>query len=174
VNPPRPRAPTTTSCARLLALMSAALVCWRRTLRCATTSGYVSCKPASAAVLFSSHQLDVVEHLCEDVVVIDSRHVVLTGELDKIRDAAPDRYVEVTVTGDPERVLHSTEAIVVAKDGDRVRLRVPRTVDPVALLAGLGGGIVRMAYEPPTLSEPFRAAVAGETVSVREVSGVAG
>ena len=116
-----------------------------------------------AAVLFSSHQLDVVEHLCEDVVVIDSGRVVLTGELDRIRDAAPDRYVEVTVAGDPERVLHLPDAIVVAHDGDRVRLRVPRTVDPLALLAGLDGDIVRMAYEPPTLSELFRAAVAGET-----------
>jgi ABC-2 type transport system ATP-binding protein len=126
-----------------------------------------------AAVLFSSHQLDVVEHLCEDVVVIDAGRVVLTGELDRIRDAAPDRYVEITVAGNPERVLHLPDAIVVAHDGDRVRLRVPRMVDPLALLAGLDGDIVRMAYEPPTLSELFRAAVAGENASVREVSGVA-
>jgi ABC-2 type transport system ATP-binding protein len=127
-----------------------------------------------AAVLFSSHQLDVVEHLCEDMVVIDSGRVVLTGELDRIRDAAPDRYVGVTVSGDPERVLHLPDAVVVAHDGDRVRLRVPKTVDPLALLAGLDGDIVRMAYEPPTLSELFRAAVAGETAGVPEVSGVAG
>lgn len=129
---------------------------------------------AGAAVLFSSHQLDVVEHMCQDVVVIDSGRVVLTGELDKIRDAAPDRYVEVTVAGDPERVLHLPDAVVVAHDGDRVRLRVPRTVDPLALLAGLNGDIVRMAYEPPTLSELFRTAVAGETASVPEVSRAAG
>jgi ABC-2 type transport system ATP-binding protein len=127
-----------------------------------------------AAVLFSSHQLDVVEHLCEDVVVIDSGRVVLTGELDKIREAAPDRYVEVTVAGHPERALHLPDAVVAAHDGDRVRLRVPRTVDPLALLAGLDGDIMRMAYEPPTLSELFRAAVAGETSSVPEVSSVAG
>jgi ABC-2 type transport system ATP-binding protein len=126
-----------------------------------------------AAVLFSSHQLDVVEYLCEDVVVIDSGHVVLTGELGKIRDAAPDRYLEVTVAGDPERLLQLTEASVVVHDGDRVRLRVARTVDPVTLLAGLGGDVVRLTYEPPTLSELFRAAVAGETVTVPEVSGVA-
>jgi hypothetical protein len=31
-----------------------------------------------------------------------------------------------------------------------------------------------MAYEPPTLSELVRAAVAGQTVSVPDVSGVAG
>ena len=59
-----------------------------------------------AGVLFSSHQLDIVEHLCEDVVVIDGGHVMLTGDLDAIRDAAPDRYLEITVARDPERLLH--------------------------------------------------------------------
>ena len=127
-----------------------------------------------AAVLFSSHQLDVVEHLCEDVVVIDSGHVVLAGPLGTIRDAAPDRYVEVTVERDPERLLHVPRADVVAHDGNRVRLRVPRTTEPLALLAGLSGDIMRFTYEPPTLSELFRAAVAGErAVTVPEVRGAA-
>jgi ABC-2 type transport system ATP-binding protein len=129
---------------------------------------------AGAAVLFSSHQLDIVEHLCEDVVVINAGHVVLSGDLGKIRGAAADRYLEVTVTGDPDRLLHLTGAIVVAHDGDHVRLRVPRTVDPVGLLDRLRGDVVRLAYEPPTLSELFRAAVAGEAARVSEVSGVAG
>ena len=57
---------------------------------------------------------------------------------------------------------------------DHAGARLKRPVDPLALLAGLDGDIVRMAYEPPTLSELFRAAVAGETASVPEVSGVAG
>jgi ABC-2 type transport system ATP-binding protein len=126
-----------------------------------------------AGVLFSSHQLDIVEHLCEDVVVIDGGHVMLTGDLDAIRDSAPDRYLEITVARDPERLLHLTDAAVVAHDGDRVRLRVPRVVDPVTLLAGVGGDVVRLAYEPPTLSELFRAAVAGPAPTTREVSGVA-
>jgi ABC-2 type transport system ATP-binding protein len=129
---------------------------------------------AGAAVLFSSHQLDVVEHLCEDVVVINAGRIVLSGDLGKIRAAATDRYLEVTVTGDPDRLLHLTDATVVAHDGDGIRLRVPRTVDPVGLLDRLRGDVVRLVYEPPTLSELFRAAVAGEAVSVPEVSGVAG
>jgi ABC-2 type transport system ATP-binding protein len=126
-----------------------------------------------AAVLFSSHQLDIVEHLCEDVVVIDSGHVVLTGELDKIRDAAPDRYLEVTVAADPERLLNLPGTRVVAHNGDRVRLRVARAVDPIALIGQLDGDLVRMSYEPPTLCELFRAAVAVETGRVAEVSSVA-
>ncbi len=126
-----------------------------------------------AAVLFSSHQLDIVEHLCEDVVVIDSGYVVLTGELDKIRAAAPDRYIAVTVAADPQRLLHLPGTSVVAHDGDRVRLRVARTVDPMTLLAGLDGDVVRMNYEPPTLSELFRAAVAVESERIAEVCSVA-
>jgi ABC-2 type transport system ATP-binding protein len=129
---------------------------------------------AGAAVLFSSHQLDVVEHLCEDVVVIDRGHVVLTGDLDEIRDRAPDRYLDVTVSRDPERLLHLTDAAVVAHDGDRVRLRVGRHVDPVLLVAGVGGDVERLAYEPPTLSELFRAAVSGQATTAQEVSGVTG
>jgi ABC-2 type transport system ATP-binding protein len=129
---------------------------------------------AGAAVLFSSHQLDVVEHLCEDVVVIDAGHVVLTGDLDKIRDAAPDRYLDLTVAGDPERLLHLAEATVVAHDRNRVRLQLPRTLDLATLLAGVGADVVRLAYEPPTLSELFRHAVAGTQPRVPEVSGVAG
>ena len=125
-----------------------------------------------AAVLFSSHQLDVVEHLCEDVVVIDHGHVVLTGDLDVIRGAAPDRYLDVTVERDPERLLHLSEAVVVAHQGDRIRLRVPRDVDPVTLIGSLSGEVLRLTYEPPTLSELFHAAVSATAPMTSEVSGV--
>jgi hypothetical protein len=51
---------------------------------------------------------------------------------------------------------------------------VSRTVDPVGLLDRMRGHVVRLAYEPPTLSELFRAAVVGEAARVSEVSGAAG
>jgi ABC-2 type transport system ATP-binding protein len=127
-----------------------------------------------AAVLFSSHQLDVVEHLCEDVVVIDHGRVVLTGDLDVIRDSARDRYLDVTVARDPERLLHLADATVVAHEGERVRLRVPRGVDPVTLIGDIGGDVVRLTYEPPTLSELFRTAVVQQVDSTPEVAGAVG
>ena len=43
---------------------------------------------AGATVLFSSHQLDLVEHLCEDVVIIDHGHIVRAGDLGEIRECA--------------------------------------------------------------------------------------
>src|SRR5207302_314971 len=38
-----------------------------------------------AAVLFSSHQLDLVEHVCQDVVIIDHGKIVISGELTALK-----------------------------------------------------------------------------------------
>ena len=43
------------------------------------------------AVLFSSHQLDVVEDLCDEVVIINEGEVVLSGQIDRLR-AFPQLY----------------------------------------------------------------------------------
>jgi len=46
-----------------------------------------------AAVLFSSHQLDLVEDICEEVAIIDHGHIVAAGEV----DAAYGRERGITV-----------------------------------------------------------------------------
>ena len=50
-------------------------------------------------VLFSSHQLDLVEDLCEDVVIIDHGRVALAGTLDALRAATPERVVDIRYRG---------------------------------------------------------------------------
>jgi ABC-2 type transport system ATP-binding protein len=55
---------------------------------------------AGTTVLFSSHQLDLVEHLCKEVVILDKGRVVLSGRLSDLRAAAPRRRLEVTLAGD--------------------------------------------------------------------------
>jgi ABC-2 type transport system ATP-binding protein len=112
-----------------------------------------------ATVLFSSHQLDVVEHLCEDVVVINSGRIAMAGRLDELRDAAASRYLDVTARGDLHPLLDLPGVIVVARDDGHVRLRVPSGTDPGRWLRAVGRDIVRVSYEPPTLSELFRTAV---------------
>ena len=44
---------------------------------------------AGTTVLFSSHQLNLVEHLCEDVVVLDKGRVVLAGLLSRAAGPGP-------------------------------------------------------------------------------------
>jgi ABC-2 type transport system ATP-binding protein len=115
-----------------------------------------------ATVLFSSHQLDLVEDICEDVVIIDHGHVVLAGELDALRAAEAQRYVDITYRGVAPEWPSSEGAEVVARQDGGIRLRVGSDVDLGALLSSVDNttDIVSFAYQPPTLSELFRQAVA--------------
>ena len=52
-----------------------------------------------ATILFSSHQLDLVEDLCVDVAIINAGRTVAHGDLADIRSRADSRRVEVAVAG---------------------------------------------------------------------------
>jgi len=122
---------------------------------------------AGTTVLFSSHQLDLVEHLCEDVVILDKGRVVLAGRLSELRARAPRRRLEVTLADDAgerwwERWSPALPGVhVVDGDARRVRLTVDRSVDLGKVLAEARStaGLVRFDFEPPSLSEIFREAV---------------
>ncbi len=116
---------------------------------------------AGATVLFSSHQLDLVEELCDDVVIIDHGRVVLAGDLAELRAAVPQRFVDIRYRGTaPEWSRLSSVTLVESTDG-HARLRVERDADLAALvtLARRTTDIVSFTYAPPTLSELFRQAV---------------
>jgi ABC-2 type transport system ATP-binding protein len=117
---------------------------------------------AGATVLFSSHQLDLVEDICEDVVIIDRGHIVKAGDLAELRAAVPQRFITVRYRGHtPDWSRLQSIELLEATDG-QARLRVERDVDlaQVVALAGTSGELVSFGYEPPTLSELFREAVA--------------
>jgi ABC-2 type transport system ATP-binding protein len=113
-------------------------------------------------VLFSSHQLDLVENLCQDVVIIDHGRVVLAGELAGLRAKVPKRFVDVRYQGPaPDWTRLAPLELIESQDG-RARLRVGRDTDLAAVVAAARdrADIVSFAYQPPTLSELFREAVA--------------
>jgi ABC-2 type transport system ATP-binding protein len=117
------------------------------------------------AVLFSSHQLDLVEHLCQDVVIVDHGRIVSAGDIDDLRAAVPHRYVELRYAGaapDWQR-LPGVEQVAIG-DGT-ARLRVGVDVDLAALVGALAPdlsdlSVVSFTFQPPTLSDLFRQAVA--------------
>ena len=113
-----------------------------------------------AAVLFSSHQLDLVEDVCQDVVVIDHGRVVLAGSLQELRDAVPERFVEVRFRGSAPDWSRLPDAELVAAGDGFARLRVLRGSDLQAVLAAAGAGeLLSLTFQPPSLSELFRQAV---------------
>ncbi|HHC08287.1 MAG TPA: ATP-binding cassette domain-containing protein [Actinobacteria bacterium] len=116
---------------------------------------------AGVAVLFSSHQLDLVEDLCERAVIVDHGRVVLDGPIGELRKASRYRYLEVEVVGDRAWWRDRPGVSLVAERDGVVRLRLDGDVDLGELLdaARRAGRIERFTFEPPTLSEVFREAV---------------
>jgi ABC-2 type transport system ATP-binding protein len=115
-----------------------------------------------AAVLFSSHQLDLVEHLCEDVVVIDHGRVALSGELEDLRAAVPQRFVDIHFRGSPPDWNDLTAVQPVTQGDGWIRLRVdpPADLSRIVEHARRKSDVISLSYQPPTLSELFRQAVA--------------
>jgi ABC-2 type transport system ATP-binding protein len=114
------------------------------------------------AVLFSSHQLDLVEDICEDVVIINAGRVVRAGDLAELRTAVPRRFVTIRYRGQPPDWSALPSVDVIDDDRGQIRLRVDEDLDLAAVVAAArrGSDLVSFVYEPPTLSELFREAVA--------------
>ena len=117
---------------------------------------------AGVCVLFSSHQLDLVEDVCEDVVIIARGRIVAAGPIDELKARSGRRHLDVEVVGGGDRWIDGDGSVTVLdRDGDRVKLLVDASVDLDRLLARARetGEIRRFAYGPPKLSELFMEAV---------------
>lgn len=118
---------------------------------------------AGTTVLFSSHQLDLVEDLCEDVAIIDRGRIVRTGALADLKAASPHRRVELDVDpADAERLTALTGVIDSRFDGQRHVLTVERDTDVVALLRAVSTDSPpdHFVYTTPSLTDLFTEAVA--------------
>jgi ABC-2 type transport system ATP-binding protein len=131
----------------------------------ATLSGVLRDRAAAGVgIVFSSHQLDLVEDLCEDVVIISRGRVVAQGAIDALRRASGRRHLDIEVRGTDGAWLTPDlgQMTVLDRSNGRLRLLVEEGIDLDALLerARAAGDVVRFSYEPPRLSELFMEAVA--------------
>ena len=115
---------------------------------------------AGVTVVFSSHQLDLVEDVCQDVVIIDHGSIVLEGVVEELKAAAAYRSLEVTVNGEPWVPLLPGGTVAGRQDG-RPRLLVDASIDLNGVLASArrAGDVTTFSFEPPTLSDLFVQAV---------------
>jgi ABC-2 type transport system ATP-binding protein len=113
---------------------------------------------AGVAVVFSSHQLDLVEDLCEDVVIINRGRIAAAGPIDELRAASNRRHLEVEVAANGGAWLDGQPGLqVTERRGDFVRLLAPADIDLAAVLAAASaaGEVRRFSFQPPSLSELF-------------------
>jgi ABC-2 type transport system ATP-binding protein len=114
-------------------------------------------------VLFSSHQLDQVEDLCEEVVIIDHGHLVTAGSVDDLATSGSSRLV-VRVEEDRDGAwARAVPGVTVSEAaGGEVRLVLSDAGDPQLVLraAMQAGTVTEFVVERRRLSEVFREALA--------------
>jgi ABC-2 type transport system ATP-binding protein len=113
----------------------------------------------SVTIVFSSHQLDLVEDVCEDVAIIAEGRVVLAGRLADIKSASTSRRLTIAVDGAPWTPdLPGVE--IVENKGD-AHCVVPDDAPVAEILASAQqqGTVTSFAFEPPHLTDLFREAV---------------
>jgi ABC-2 type transport system ATP-binding protein len=114
-----------------------------------------------ASVLFSSHQLELVEHLCDSVAIIDHGRLVVCGEVDELRVGAP-RLLRVDVRdARPDWVESLTDVELVERNDGRAVFKLSPTADPQRILdaARRSGSVTYFSELRPTLAELFREVV---------------
>ena len=113
-------------------------------------------------VLFSSHQLDLVEDLCESVAIIDHGRLVASGTVDELA-ASGARRLAVRVEGDHQGLwARGMPGVTVSEvEGGEVRLVLAEAASSDAVLdaARSAGRVTKFVFERRRLSEVFREAV---------------
>jgi ABC-2 type transport system ATP-binding protein len=114
-------------------------------------------------VLFSSHQLDLVEHLCEEVAIVDHGRLVVQGSVEELAHGGRSRLA-VRVVAD-----HDGRWAAGLRDGAQVESVDAGTVivaldgadgaNAVLDVARAAGTVEHFAFERRRLSEVFRESV---------------
>jgi ABC-2 type transport system ATP-binding protein len=116
-------------------------------------------------VVFSSHQLDLVERLCDSVGILARGRIVASGTVAELREREAGRLLRVVV---PDAAPGWAAALpgvrVVSEQAGDTLLELDRGVDDQAVLAAAvrTGRVSHFAWRQPTLVELFREAVADE------------
>jgi ABC-2 type transport system ATP-binding protein len=118
---------------------------------------------SGCCVLFSSHQLDQVEDLCESVTIIDHGRLVVAGKVDDLARSGARRLV-VRVEGDREALwAKGLPGVSVSEvTAGAVRLVLDDAVDSESVLraAMAAGRVSEFVFRRRRLSEVFREALA--------------
>ncbi|MBA2415144.1 MAG: ATP-binding cassette domain-containing protein [Geodermatophilaceae bacterium] len=118
---------------------------------------------AGVPVVFSSHQLDLVERLCDSVGIINGGRMVAQGSVNELREREGNRQLRVVVLdASPGWAAQVRGVHVLSQQGSEVLLELddPARDQEVLAAAQRTGRVQHFSWRAPTLTELFREAVA--------------
>ena len=111
-------------------------------------------------VLFSSHQLDIVERLCDDLVIIANGSIRAAGSRDDLRTEHSAPRYEILLADDAGWIRDMPDVTVVEFDGGYAQFDAdPDAAQRVLHAAVARGSVASFAPQRPSLAQIFREVV---------------
>ncbi len=120
------------------------------------------CDSRGVPVVFSSHQLELVERLCDAVVLIDRARIVAKGTISELRASRSAKLLQVQVSAAAPDWFEELPGVHLVRMSDgAVVLELPEDFDEqrVLDLARSRGDVSHFSRVQPTLAELFREVV---------------
>ncbi|MFU8840784.1 MAG: ABC transporter ATP-binding protein [Nitriliruptoraceae bacterium] len=116
---------------------------------------------AGVPVVFSSHQLELVERLCDAVAIIDAGRLVAAGTVDALRRERQRPTLQVEVDGPPGWEDRLPGVHVLRRDGATSVLALTDGAGDQQVLAAAqaAGRVHHFGWVRPTLAELYREAI---------------
>jgi ABC-2 type transport system ATP-binding protein len=123
-------------------------------------AAFLEMRDRGKTLVFSTHQLETAEALCDSVAIIDRGRIVASGSTRDVRRSTGHQAVRLaTADGDDTTWLDGLAGVTVTRDGnDYAELRVARDIDPQEILrAALDRGeeVLRFEVTDPSLEDVF-------------------
>jgi ABC-2 type transport system ATP-binding protein len=112
-------------------------------------------------LIFSTHQMEQVEELCESIAIVDRGKVVVSGALRDVKRDMGRQVVRLATDGDGHGVGWLSDmpgVTLTAEREDFVELQVPAEQDPETILRTAlqrGDRVTRFEIAEPSLEEVF-------------------
>ena len=122
---------------------------------------FLEMRERGKTLIFSTHQMETVEELCESIAIVDLGRVVISGAVRDVKRSMNRQVVRLATDGDGNGVEWVKELpgiSVIAERADYVELRVPADRDPETILRTAldrGDRVTRFEISDPSLEEIF-------------------
>ncbi|HET7636937.1 MAG TPA: ATP-binding cassette domain-containing protein [Candidatus Limnocylindria bacterium] len=125
---------------------------------------FLAMRERGKTLIFSTHQMEQVEELCESIAIIDRGRVVVAGGVREVKRAMGRQVVRfATADAGDERWLEGLDGVRIGRRGeDYLELTVPAGTDPQLILQSAmqrGERVTRFEIGDPSLEEVFIAHV---------------
>jgi ABC-2 type transport system ATP-binding protein len=132
---------------------------------------FLAMRDRGKTLIFSTHQMETVEELCEAIAIVDRGRVVVSGSVRDVKRAMGRRVVRLATDGDGRGTDWLTDlpgVTVTARREDYVELGVPADQDPAVILRAAlerGERVTHFEIGDPSLEEVFVEHVGRRAVS---------